>query len=60
MNALDDKSLKREAVREIIEKSFANLNSTKDLDLFVPPKDQNTWLRFRNVVPSFFDVVIDE
>jgi hypothetical protein len=60
MNVLDEKSLKREAAREIIDKIFANFNSTKDLDLFVPPKDQNTWLRFRNVIPSFFDVVIDE
>lgn len=30
-----------------------------DLDLYIPPKDKNTWLRFRNCTTAFYEVVTD-
>jgi 3-polyprenyl-4-hydroxybenzoate decarboxylase len=30
---------------------------TPDMDLYIPPKDKNTWMRFRNCTNAFYEVV---
>ena len=27
------------------------------MDLYIPPKDKNTWMRFRNCTSAFYEVV---
>jgi len=32
---------------------------TPNIDLYIPPKDKNTWLRFRNCTSAFYEAVTD-
>jgi len=59
-SALSDEALTLEAARAILVQAAEALKPRKDVDLYVPPAERNTWKRFRTAVSSFFDIVTDE
>jgi hypothetical protein len=46
-----------DALKEILKKVMKH--HTPLVDLYVPPKDKNTWMRFRNCTNAFYEVVTD-
>ena len=59
-DALSDEALTLEAARAVLAQTAEVLKPRKDVDLYVPPAERNTWKRFRTAVSSFFDIVTDE
>lgn len=46
-----------ETLKELLRQSLKL--HTPDADLYIPPKDKNTWMRFRNCTSAFYEVVTD-
>ena len=57
---MEDENLTIEAARDLLNEAANAMKPRKDVDLYVPPAERNTWKRFRASVSSFFDIVTDE
>lgn len=55
--AIDSEDMGKDEIKDILKE--ARKLYLPDLDLYIPPKDKNTWLRFRNCTNAFYEVVTD-
>ena len=49
-----------ESARSLLEQASEALKPQEDLDLFIPPKDDKMWERFRCGTATFYSVVTDD
>lgn len=54
---IESEEIEKEELKELLRKSLSL--HTPDVDIYIPPKDRNTWMRFRNCTSAFYDVVTD-
>ena len=52
---IENEEIEKEELKELLKKSLRL--HTPDMDLYIPPKDKNTWMRFRNCTNAFYEVV---
>jgi hypothetical protein len=55
--AVADESLDAAQLREVLKE--AQKLYTRPVDIYIPPKDRNTWKRFRGCINSFYEAVCD-
>jgi hypothetical protein len=54
---IEDEEIEKDALKDLLRQSLKL--HTPDVDLYIPPKDRNTWMRFRNCTSAFYEVVTD-
>lgn len=54
---IEDEEIEKDALKDLLRQSL-NLH-TPNVDIYIPPKDRNTWMRFRNCTSAFYEVVTD-
>ena len=52
---IDNEEIEKDALKLLLKKSLSLHKA--DLDLYIPPRDKNTWMRFRNCTSAFYEVI---